>query len=445
MTGWSAARLTTWGRTRYARVSAATPINETETGAALASTGARGVIAYGSGKCYGDASLNDGRRTLRTDRLSQVLSFDPATREVVCEAGVTFRDLAARFFAEGYCYPVAAATSAVTVGGAFANDIHAKNHHAVGSFGNHTLWVDLMTADGTVYRCSRDENPELFRATLGGVGLTGIILRVCFRVLAIESGNVDASYVTVSNLEAMLDAIDEGRETEDFLFAWTDAFATGAALGRGILEKGRFAADSAGTIPEPRPWTVPLAPPSQLVAPAVLRWFARRRYGAMPLGGVNFRQPLFPFLFPLDHVRGFNKLLGHRGFYSIHAGFPSESQRQGIRALLGAIAQAQAGSITSVIKPMRGPGEGLLSFPLRGMVFAIDLPRREGVEKLHARLEAATLDHGGRLYLAKDASMAPATYAAMFPALDEFRAIAARVDPHGLFQSDLSRRLRLRG
>lgn len=327
MTAWRAARLTTWGRTRYARVSAASPVNDTEIGDALENTDVRGIIAYGSGKCYGDASLNDGRRTLRTSQLNRILSFDPETREVVCEAGVTFRDLAQRFFGEGFCYPVAAATAAVTVGGAFANDIHAKNHHAVGSFGNHAIWIDLMTADGTMHRCSRDENPDLFRATLGGVGLTGIILRVCFRLLAIESGSVDATYAPVSDLDAMLDAIDSARDSEDFLFGWVDAFATGAALGRGILEKGRFAVDDTGAAAGPKPWTVPLAPPSQLVPPAAIRWVVRRRYEAMPPGGVAVRKSLFPFLFPLDHVRGFNKLFGHRGFYSIHAGFPPETQR----------------------------------------------------------------------------------------------------------------------
>ncbi len=445
MTAWHAARLTTWGRTRYARVSAASPANSGDLRDALESMDGQGIIAYGNGKCYGDASLNDGRQTLRTGQLNRILSFDPATRDVVCEAGVTFRDLAGRFFGDGYCYPVAAANSAVTIGGAFANDIHSKNHHAVGSFGDHTVWIDLMTADGTVHRCSREENPDLFRATLGGVGLTGIILRVCFRLLTIESSSVDATYTPISNLDAMLDAIDGARGSEDFLFGWIDAFATGPELGRGILEKGRFAIDNAGTVPAPKPWTVPLAPPSRLVPPAAIRWIVRRRYGAMPADGKAIRKPLFPFLFPLDHINGFNKLFGHRGFYSIHAGFPPESQRAGIRALLSAIAEAQAGSITSVVKPMRGPGEGLLSFPLKGMVFAIDLPRRPGVEALHAHLESLTLDHGGRLYLAKDALMAPETYATMFPKLDEFRTIAARVDPGGLFQSDLSRRLRLRG
>ena len=163
----------------------------------------------------------------------------------------------------------------------------------------------------------------------------------------------------------------------------------------------------------------------------------------LPEQGVSVRKRLAPFYFPLHHLSGFNRIYGRRGFYSIHAGIP-EGERSGVKALLAEIVRARAGSIASVLKPMGGPGEGFISFPLKGYALAIDLPRRPGVEELHARLERITLAHGGRLYAAKDALMTAEGFARMFPELDRFRAVLARVDPDGRFQSDMSRRLRIR-
>jgi decaprenylphospho-beta-D-ribofuranose 2-oxidase len=189
---------------------------------------------------------------------------------------------------------------------------------------------------------------------------------------------------------------------------------------------------------------VPFDLPALAMHPAVLRRINARRIAGLPPQGRDVRLPLDRFFFPLDAISGFNRVYGRRGFYSIHTGFPTATMRAGVRAVLEEISNAGAGSFAAVIKPMRGPGVGLLSFPIAGMAFAVDLPRRAGVEDLHRRLERLTLDHGGRLYVAKDALMAPQTYAAMFPRLDEFRAMLARVDPAGRYQSDMSRRLGLR-
>lgn len=445
MTAWTDTELTTWGRTRFARVAAAAPDSDDGMRAVLGEPAPRGAIAYGGGRCYGDAALDDGGQALMTRALDRVLSFDPDSGEIVCEAGVTFAQLAGRFIGEGFCFPVSAATAAVTVGGAFANDIHSKNHHAVGSFGDHVRWIDLMIADGRVLRCSRDENAELFAASLGGVGLTGVVLRVCFTVMRVPSGAADARYRKYPDADAMIAAIEAGRTRDDFLFGWIDVFAKGTGLGRGILESARFAPDDAGTAPPPEPRRVPFAPPTMFVRPAFLRAFTARRFDKLPGAGRDVRLALRPFLFPLDHMIGFNRLYGRRGFYSIHAGFPRVDQRAGLVAMLEAIAEAQAGSFSAVMKPMGGPGGGMLSFPMDGMALAVDMPRRRGVEDLHRRLERIVLDHGGRLYVAKDALMSAETFAAGFPRLDEFRGVLAEVDPGGRFQSDLSRRLRLRG
>lgn len=441
MTAWTQTTLTTWGRSRFARAATVAPTDEAGLRDAVRASHARGVITYGGGRCYGDAALDDGGQTILTRNLDRILSFDPATCEVVCESGVNFTALLERFLPEGYCFPVSAATASVTVGGAFANDIHSKNHHAVGSFGHHVSWIDLMLASGEVVRASRTENPDIFRASLGGIGLTGTVLRVCFRLMPVASGAADAAYRRMADLDEMIDTIEGARDTHEFLFGWVDAMARGPDMGRGILELGNYAPDAAGVAAPPPVRPVRFQPPSAVLHPAVLTWFTNRRYNKLPAGGRDVRLGLGPFFFPLDSMPGFNRVYGRRGFYSIHTGFPRENQRPGIRAVMEALTAARAGSFAAVMKPMRGPGDGMLSFPMQGMAYAIDLPRRAGIEDLHRDIEAIVRDYGGRLYVAKDALMHADSFAAMFPNLDEFRAIIALLDPDQRFQSDMSRRL----
>ena len=441
---WTDTTLTTWGRSRYARSATVAPRDEAGLRSAIRDTHARGVITYGGGRCYGDAALDDRGQTILTNALDRIEAFDTGTGEIICEAGVTFSKLLDAVLPAGFCFPVSAATASVTVGGAFANDIHSKNHHRVGSFGHHVEWIDIMLASGELVRASRSENADIFRASLGGAGLTGTVLRVCFRLMRVPSHAADAEYRPLANADAMIDAIEASRESHAFLFGWVDAMSTGANLGRGILELGNLAASDAGVAPAPRPKRIRIQPPAALLHPVLLRRFTDRRYRKMPAEGRRARLHLRPYLFPLDHIEGFNRVYGRRGFYSVHTGFPRETQRDGIVAVMETIAAAGAGSFAAVMKPMRGPGDGLLSFPVEGMAYAVDLPRRTGIEALHRKIEQITLDHGGRLYIAKDALMTAEGFAAMFPRLEEFREILAKIDPDGRFQSDMSRRLNLR-
>lgn len=440
---WTDATLTTWGRSRFARSETIAPADEAGLRAAVRDSHARGVITYGGGRCYGDAALDDGGQTILTSALNRILSFDRETGAIVCEAGVTFSMLLDEVLPAGFCFPVSAATASVTVGGAFANDIHSKNHHRVGSFGDHVSSIDIMLASGELVHASRTENADIFHASLGGAGLTGTILRVAFQLMRVPSAAADAEFRPLADVDAMIDTIEAARDTHEFLFGWVDAMATGKSLGRGILELGNLAVSDTDMAPAPAAKRIRVQPPSMLLHPAVLRRFTDRRYRKMPPGGRRARLHLRPYLFPLDHIAGFNRVYGRRGFYSVHTGFPRATQRAGIVAVMEAITAARAGSFAAVMKPMRGPGAGLLSFPMEGMAYAIDLPRRRGVEALHKEIERITLDHGGRLYIAKDALMTAETYAAMFPRLDAFREVLARIDPEGRFQSDMGRRLRL--
>lgn len=441
--GWHRATLTTWGRSRYARTrTRELPPSDGDLVAALRESDGP-VIVYGSGRCYGDGALNNGARTLLSRGRARILDLDLAAPSVLAEGGVTFDQLSAALHRHRITYPVSSATGAVTLGGALVNDLHSKNHTAQGSFSRHVRWFDLMLADGSVRRIDREGEPELWRATVGGLGLTGVVLRVAINLLRIPARAVDARYRKIRNLDEFLDAMEPDAIRDPFWFGWVDSLADGRAMGRGILETGRFAPDEAGTSPYPKPTNVPFPLPSILLRPAIVARTNARRWRKLPDHGLSVRKPLEPFYFPLDHIGHFNRIYGRRGFYSPHFGIP-HGDPAGVRKLLEAVVQARAGSLASVLKPMGGPGEGYLSFPMRGYAFAVDLPRRPGVEELHKKLERITLDHGGRLYVAKDALMSAQAFARMFPELERFRAVLRRVDPHGRFQSDMSRRLRIR-
>lgn len=446
---WRARRLTTWGRSRIANVTANSPDScdaaAQAVGDPAAGTGLRGVIAYGAGRCYGDAALNDRGQTILTAGLNHIVSFDPITREAVLEAGVTFTQLARHFHALKFTAPVCAATGAVTIGGAIANDIHSKNHHSMGGFGRHVKWIEVLLADGTVVRTSRETEADLFRATVGGMGLTGVVLRLCLELVPLNSRSVDVIYRSIPGIDAFLDAadraIDAGRPT--FWFGWLDAFARGASLGRGILETGEYSGSDEGAVRMPRKFVFRLDLPRLMLHPLFVARYNERRFRGVPAAGAGMKQPLENFYFPLDHLENFNKVYGRHGFFSFHCGIP-HGNHQGVRELLEAICAAQAGSMAAVLKPMGGPGEGLMSFPLKGYALAVDTPRRADTEALYARLERMVLQHGGRIYVAKDALMSAQGYAKMFPQLERFRKVLRQVDPGGKFQSDMSRRLAIR-
>ena len=446
---WRSERLTTWGRSRFADVAVACPDSDAAAAQAIVSADApnrpRGVIAYGAGRSYGDAALNHHGQTVLTGALNRVVSFDPVSREAVLEAGVTFTQLARHFHPLKFTFAVSAATGAVTVGGALANDIHSKNHHALGGFGRYVRWVEVLLADGFVVRASRDAESELFRATVGGMGLTGIVLRVCLELIPVESRSVAAHYRAMPGIDAFLEAADSAIDTglPTFWFGWIDALARGESMGRGILETGEFCATDDAAVPMAPEFVLRFNLPRIALHPAIIERYNARRFGRVPAAGVATKQSIEKFCFPLDHLVNFNRVYGRGGFYSFHCGIP-QGRHEGVRELLRAISAARAGSMAAVLKPMGGPGDGMMSFPLKGYGFAVDTPRRAGTEGLYAELERIVLQHGGRIYVAKDALMSARGFRQMFPELDNFSRVLRRVDPGGRFQSDMSRRLAIR-
>jgi decaprenylphospho-beta-D-ribofuranose 2-oxidase len=433
--------LSGWGRAPRATVEAWRPEKPDEVRAVL--DRGRPTIVHAGGRSYGDQALNDGGEVLLTGRLDRFVAFDGDSGLLVVEPGVTFRDILRVFGPRGWQVPVSPGTGFATIGGAVANDVHGKNHDRKGSFGDHVAWVDLMLPGGTVRRIDRAGEPRLFQATVGGMGLTGVILAVAFSLVRVPSDAIDLTERRMPDLDAFMAGLAAARETATYSVGWIDALAKGGQLGRGILETGEPAAVRLDR-PSPKRRRVPLDFPSFALNPLSIRLFNMAYYARVPAAGRQRRVPVESFLYPLDALIDWNRIYGRPGFHQFQCVIPDEEAPLGMRRLLEAVSAAGAASFLAVLKTLGGEGLGMLSFPRRGFTLALDFPRRPATVELLGRLERITLDHGGRIYLAKDAVTSAGGLARMYPRLDEFRAVLAEIDPEGRMTSDMSRRLQIR-
>jgi decaprenylphospho-beta-D-ribofuranose 2-oxidase len=441
---WKTMTLTGWGRTSRAEVAACRPERAPAAIRLLGTRYEHGILAYGKGRSYGDAPLNGGGNVLLTERLNRMVSFDPADGTLVCESGVTFDDLLDAFLPRGFLPPTTPGTAFATIGGAVANDIHGKNHDRVGSFGDHVLWLDLILPSGELVRISPTERPDLFAATIGGIGLTGVILNVCFRLRPVASSSVVVREQRMPNLDAFMAGLAQARDTAGYSVGWIDGMAHGAALGRGILETAETAPADAAPPGKVKARAVPVDFPGFALNPFSINLFNQAYYRRVPAEGRTRTLPVRQFFYPLDAIHHWNRIYGKRGFYQFQSVIPDAEAAAGLRRMLEAISDARAGSFLAVLKTLGGEGRGHLSFPMRGYTLALDFPRRDGVEGLLARLAAISLDHGGRVYLAKDAVLDAESFACMYPKLGEFRDVLDTIDPERRIQSDLARRLNIR-
>ena len=435
---WKETTLAGWGRCAAASSRVARPERQSELDRVLADAGAS-LVARGSGKAYGDAAQNGGADVANMLRLDRLLAFDPTTGVLECEAGVTFRTLLDIFVPKGFVPPVSPGTSYATVGGALAADVHGKNHDRHGSFGDHVLWFDLLCADGQTRRVSPDAHGDLFAATIGGMGLTGIVRRLTFRLLP-GTGNVRVETQRIDDLDAFFAAFEAARATATFSVGWIDALARGRKLGRGVFETAEFApAASAAPVPKtvPIPFDFPPFALSRISVGAFNELYWRRA----PAAKRSTVRPLDAFFYPLDRLSDWNRLYGKRGFFQFQSVVPDATAFSATRKMLEAVSAVGTASFLAVLKTLGGPGRGLLSFPLRGVTLALDVPNAPGAAALMAELERLALDAGGRVYLAKDALQAPATFRAGYPKLAAFEECLRRWDPQRRFASDLSRRL----
>ena len=403
------------------------------------------LIARGNGRAYGDAALNPVA-TMDMRACAGVESFDADTGWIVARAGTMLSDLIDSFLPRGWFPPVSPGTRFVTLGGMIAADVHGKNHHVAGSFGAHLAWIELALANGEVRRCSPDADAELFAATCGGMGLTGVILRAAFRMIAVETSMIRRETLRAPDLAAAMDLF-EASAGWTYSVAWIDCLSGGRALGRSVLTRGEHAraADMPSRVAGP--------PTRTRRMPFDLPGFALNRWSVRAFNALYFRAgrpgtalvDLAPFFYPLDAILEWNRMYGRSGLFQYQCVLPLAASRAGMTALLRRIAASGAGSFLSVLKrfgDVAGPAPGLLSFPMEGYTLALDFRATAANLALAGELDAIVADHGGRLYLAKDARMAPAMLR-FYPGLERFRAMRAAVDPGGRFASALSRRLGL--
>ena len=444
--------LTGWGRIAPTRARLAEPTDPGELATLLADPPARGVIARGLGRSYNNAAQNAGGLVIGMARLNRIISFDPATGEVGCEAGVSLERLMAAGLPHGWFVPVSPGTRQVTIGGAIAADVHGKNHHRAGSFARHVHWLDLLLPNGIQLRVSPAADPRLFWATAGGMGLTGIIVRAAVQLTRVETASVRVDTVRAADLDQAMACLAEADGRYGYTVAWLDCLARGRHLGRSVVTSGDFAAladlpasqrrDPLAFRPAARLSAPRACPPGLVnrytVALANELWYRkapRRRDGEI--------QSIGTFFHPLDGIRSWNTVYGPGGFRQYQFVVPFGGEHV-LRRSLELISAAGAPSFVTVLKRF-GPGdEGYLSFPMPGWTLALDFPARTpGLPGLLDRLDTGVLAVGGRVYLAKDSRVSRETFAAMYPRLAEFRAVRADVDPAGVLTSDLARRLDL--
>jgi FAD/FMN-containing dehydrogenase len=404
------------------------------------------VLMRGLGRSYGDASLPAPSHPLvagsaLADRL---LAFDPASGRLRAEAGLSLRTLNRLLLPRGFYAPVTPGTQIITLGGMVAADVHGKNHHVAGTFGRHVRALRLRGADGRVRELSRTQEPELFRATLGGMGLTGHVLEVDFELERVPSPWVQVESERIADIERFLVALKDAARAWPHTMGWIDCLSGGRALGRGILFRGRWAtADEApGALPAPprRP-AVPCLFPSFVVDRWSVRLFNAVYYGWHGAGTRRGLQHPETFFYPLDAVGHWNRMYGARGFTQYQCVLPDERGPGAVRRFLELSSARGGASMLCVIKDCGAEGEGLLSFPRPGTSIALDIPVRAGTQALVDALNELVIAEGGRVYLAKDQFTRPEHYRAMEPRLPAWQRVRRLHDPDGRIKSALSVRI----
>lgn len=424
-----------WGRTPRVRQDAVALVDRH----ALIPETAGDVLPWGNGRSYGDSCQVPDGTLLMTRGLDRYIAFDSSTGLLECEAGLLLSEILAMTVPLGWFFAVTPGTRFVTIGGAIANDVHGKNHRHAGSFGDHVDEFELLRSDGTRLVCSREHHPDWFAATVGGLGLTGLITRARLRLRRIAGTALDVRESRFSGLDGFFDcAISLGHH--EYCVAWVDSTAKGSSLGRGIMQAADHAAGASSLPPSPRAWlTVPFAPPVSLINPPTVAAFNVLHYSAGPRYPRVRSSHYEPFFYPLDALGNWNRLYGSAGFLQYQCVVPPAVAADAIRELLDRIARSGSGSFLTVLKQFgeRQP-PGLLSFARPGTTLAIDFAHRgPSTLRLLDELDEVTLQAGGAIYPAKDARMSAGAFEACFPGLAGF---LDYVDPR--FSSGLWRRVR---
>jgi FAD/FMN-containing dehydrogenase len=407
-----------------------TPLPETIEG--------RSFLPYGLGRSYGDSCLNNGHSLIPCASFDNFISFDPSSGILKAEAGVSLASILRTFVPKGWFLPVSPGTKFVTLGGAIANDIHGKNHHVAGTFGCHVKRFELLRSSGERLICSPSENHALYAATIGGLGLTGVITWVEVQLISITSPYLDTRTTKFRNLDEFFDISRESDELFEYSVSWVDCTSQGDSLGRGLFMAGNFSKQTkpgrrlSPSIP------FPCEAPSWLLNSLFMKSFNTLYYNKQFSRVVEGLTHYEPFFYPLDAILDWNKMYGARGFFQYQFVVPFEHDRGIIKEIFARITASKRASFLAVLKTFGGVNSpGLLSFPRKGVTLALDFPN-DGAPTLQlmSELDSIVFQAGGCLYPAKDARMSPQAFKASYPKLPEF---IPHIDPH--FSSSFWRRV----
>ncbi len=443
--------LSGWGNHPRSECEVYRPASVAALHSAVAGRDQGSLIARGLGRAYGDAAVNADQEVALMTGMNRFLGFDPSEAILDCEAGVSLGEIMAVFLPRGWFLPTTPGTKFVTIGGAIAADVHGKDHHRVGSFGNFVVDLQLLTTSGEVLTCSPSQNGDVFWATVGGMGLTGVILSARLRLDRVDTAYCNVTYHKTKDLDESLDFFESTEEKYRYSVAWTDCSAAGSRLGRSVVMAANRA-DLAALpdrlqanplcVPAKRQWMFPFRFPGF----AINNWSVKA-FNTLYYSRNRNRTEIVDYdsyFYPLDAIGQWNRVYGRRGFAQYQALFPLETARRGLVELLGTLAQWRLPGALAVLKKTGPANDGMLSYLRPGITMAIDVPNRgESLRQAARSMDAILLKHGGRLYLAKDSLAEAGTIYQMYDRLDEFRAAKEKVDPQGRFDSSLARRLEL--
>lgn len=373
-------------------------------------------LPFGNGRSYGDSCLNAEGLVLGTRKLDRFIAFDRETGVIRCEAGVLLSEILDVAASDGWFLPVTPGTKFVTVGGAIANDVHGKNHHRNGTFGRYVRQFELLRSSGDRLTCSETENQDYFQATIGGLGLSGLITWAELSLMKVPGLAMDVDTIRFDHVDQFFDLSEESDSTHEYTVAWVDCCSSGDQLGRGVYTRANHA-ESQGSSGSGLSLSVPLVPPLSLIRPLTVKIFNALYFYKDAPEWKRSTTHFSSFMYPLDRLSEWNRIYGPSGFLQYQFVLPWDQSRDGIREILTCIAESKMASTLAVLKICGDvPSPGILSFPMHGVSLALDFPFIEGKTlPLLERLDAMVIDRGGRLYPAKDAHMDGELFKRFYP------------------------------
>ncbi len=409
-------KITSWGRLNHQEHRVAYPADVAQLNKTILNN-PQPFLPYGMGRSYGDVCLNPQALLIHNRHFNHLIHFDSQTGVLTCEAGVLLKEIQEIFIPQNWSLPVTPGTQLVSVGGAIANDVHGKSHHLNGTFGAHVLSLVLMRSNGEQIECSLQKNADLFRATIGGLGLTGFIIQACLQLEKIPGAWLESENIPFETLDDFFE-LSQNSSSWAHSVAWIDCLNK---EGKGIFMRGNFVPEEVGK-PRTLSLSVPFSAPFSLINKLSLKVFNQTYYHLQKHKKGRRFVHYVPFFYPLDNVHHWNRLYGPKGFYQYQSVIPPQNAKQATQEMLKAIADSHTGSFLAVLKTFgNAPACGLLSFPQEGTTLALDFPNEgEKTQKLFERLDSIVFQANGRLYPAKDARMPRALFEAGFKELNTF-------------------------